>query len=341
VAEGNRIIDESASAVAADRPAFKGAGMLQDAVDLGAKVRAGDWTEGLASLASAAYETREFVADPIAKLASMGLGWVIEYFGPVTGLLDSLTGDQQRLEVMVENWSGIADELHGAAQDLHDHNTKDAAGWTGPAVGQYRLFCADRVDLYHSAGATARATADNVGCCASVLSVIREIVRGLLTDAVGKVISIGCRYPPPATPAAAGEISQTVVGLGTKIQQWLDKLQRAFAKAARMMKDGGNLFRDIKEALAHANKLGRMSATARRHVDFLAAAAADLPAGIRTAGRQALTEVPEQLVEKTAIETGKEAVNASAEQAKRPEEPGDPTRLYDGPGPHRVTGTLS
>lgn len=338
--EGNPIADDAAAKTEDERPAFKGAGMLQDAVDLGEKVRAGDWTEGLLSAASGVYETREFLQDPIAKLASMGLGWVIEYFDPFTWVLDELTGDQQRLGVMAETWSGIATELHGAADDLDGHYRKDAARWTGPAVAQYRLFCADRVDLYHAAGATAQATADNVSLSRSILSVVREIVRGLVTDAIGKVISIVCRYPPPATPAAAGEISVTVTNTGTRIQQWLDTLQRAFANAARMMKDGGTLFRDVKEALAHMNKLGRMSMSASRHLDFMATALTGTGTSVRNAAREAAGELPDAVVEKVAIETVKESVNVASDEARKPDEPGDPGRLYDGPGPYRVTGTL-
>lgn len=338
--EGNPIVDDATEQVAEDRPAFKGAGMLQDAVDLGEKVRGGDWSEGLMSLVSAGYETSESVADPIAKLVSMGFGWVIEYFDPFTWCLDQLVGDQQRLAVMSQTWSGIATELHGAARDLADRYTKDSAGWTGPAVAQYRLFCADRVDLYHAAGATAQATADNVECSRAGLSVVREIVRGLITDAVGEAISIVCRYPPPATPAAAGEVSLVVVKTGNRIQQWLDKLQRAFANAARMMKDGGNLFRDIKGALAQANKLGRMSMSAGRHLQFLGAVPTGLGKGLLHAGKDALKAMPANVVEKTVVETGKEAVAQSTKAAERPDEPGDPSRLYDGPGPYRVTGTL-
>jgi hypothetical protein len=340
VPDGNRIADDAAAAVEADAPAFKGAGMLQDAVDLGERVSSGDWTEGLASLASAGYETAELLRDPIAKLASMGLGWVIEAFAPFRSLLDALTGDQQRLATLVGTWSGIADELHGAAQDLHDRYTKDTAGWTGDAVEQYRRFCADRVDLYHAAGATARSTADNVGLSRSVLAVVREVVRGLVSDAVGTAISIVCRYPPPATPAAAGELGALVSRTGGLVREWLTKLQRAFANAAQLMKDGGNLFRDVREALVHLNKLGRMSMRSGRHVEWLATTATGMGKHAKNVVREATGDLGEQAAEKIAIESGKEAVNASAEYAKRPDEPGDPSRLYEGPGPHRVSGTL-
>jgi hypothetical protein len=340
VADGNRIVDEAAGEAAADRSAFTGAGMLADAVALGEKVRGGEWTEGLLSLASAGYEAHEFLADPIAKLAGMGLGWAIEFFDPIRWLLDQLTGDQQRLATMAGTWSGIATELHGAASDLHDRYTKDTAGWTGPAVAQYRLFCADRVDLYHAAGAAAQSTADNVEFSRGILSVVREIVRGLVTDAVGEAISIVCRYPPPATPAAAGEVSLVVVRTGNRIQEWLDKLRRAFANAAQLMKDGGKLFGDIKDALAHANQLGRMSMGAGRHLQFLGAVPADLGKGLLQAAKHAAKEMPANLAEKTAVEFGKEAVAGAAKASERQDEPGDPSRLYDGPGPYRVTGTL-
>ena len=107
-----------------------------------------------------------------------------------------------------------------------------------------------------------------------------------------------------------------------------------------MMKEGGNLFRDVKGALAQANKLGRMSMSDGRHLQFLGSVPAGLGKGLVHAGKDALKSMPEHLVEKAAIEAGKEAVAQSTKAAQRRDEPGDPSRLYDGPGPYRITGTL-
>jgi hypothetical protein len=321
------------TAAATDRAAaspLEGSGMLKDATDLATKVAGGDWAEGLLALGSLAYESRDLLADPLAKLASMGLGWVIEFFGPLRWLLDQLTGNQEQLNLIVETWSGIAGELSTAADDLHTVYTTDTASWAGPAVAQYRLFCADQVDLYRAGAATAKSVADNARMSGMVLTVVREIVRGLITDAVGKTISIACRYPPPATPAAAPEITTAIANTGNKIVQWIDKLRRAFDNAKQLLGQSDRLFRSIQWSLDVTRRI-------RIPTDG-SMVRAILTDAVSYSAKQAVKEIPEQLPEMAAVELGKGA--AAFALADDPEPPADQNQLYDGPGPHRITGTL-
>lgn len=330
--DDNPIVAEAAQR-AAGSP-LDGAGMAKDAADLVTKVASGDWTEGLVSLASLAYETKDLLTDPLAKLAGVGLGWAIEFFSPLRWLLDQLTGNQEQLNQYVETWSGIADEMAAAADDLHAHHTADSAGWTGPAVAQYRLFCANQVDLYRAAAAAARSVADNARMSGTVLTVVREIVRGLVTDAVGKTISIACRYPPPTTLAAAPEIAGTVLSTGSRIADWLRKLGTALANASELLARSGGLFRQVRAGLRTA---GMLSSSARRGA--MRAAVVDEGAAIvRDAAKQAVKELPGRLPEKVVVEGAKGAANTAAGMSS--DERQQDERLYDGPGPHRVTGTL-
>lgn len=324
---------------AADRAAaspLEGSGMLKDATDLATKVAGGDWAEGLLSLGSLVYETRDLLADPLAKLASMGLGWVIEFFGPLRWLLDQLTGNQEQLNLIVETWSGISGELSTAADDLHVVYTTDTANWAGPAVAQYRLFCADRVDLYRAASATAKSVADNARMSGMALTVVREIVRGLITDAAGKAISIACRYPPPATPAAAPEITTMIASTGNKIVQWIRKLRRAFDNAMDLLRKSGGLFRNLQAGLKTASQLPSLA----RRFEFTSALFEEAAVIVKDATKQAVKEIPGQLPEMAAVELAKGAAGATMAMADDPEPPAGQNQLYDGPGPHRVTGTL-
>jgi hypothetical protein len=318
---------------AADRAAaspLEGSDMLKDAADLATKVAGGDWAEGLLPLGSMVYESKDLLADPLAKLASMGLGWVIEFFGPLRGLLDQLTGNQEQLNLIVETWSGIAGEMSTAADDLHAVYTADTAGWTGPAVAQYRLFCANQVDLYRAASASATSVADTARMSGMALTVVREIVRGLVTDAVGKAISIACRYPPPTTPAAAPEITTAITNTGNKIVQWLRKLKRAFDNAMDMLRKSGGLFRNIRAGLKTATQFPNQA----NGIKLGAMVFEEAAAIVGDAAKQAVKEIPGQLPEMAAVELAKGAAGTAT--ANDPE----PSQLYDGPGPHRVTGNL-
>jgi hypothetical protein len=295
-----------------------------------------DWTEGLVSLASMAYESKEFLADPLAKLSSMGLGWVIEFFGPLRWVLDQLTGNQEQLNLMVETWSGIAGTMTEAADDLHDLYTTASANWTGPAVAQYRLYCADQVDLYRAASASAQSVADNARLSGTALTVVREIVRGLITDAAGKAISIACRYPPPATLAAAPEIATAITNTGNKIVQWYRKLMRVFDNAKELLHQSGGIFRKVQGALKTAARYENPG----RRAKFLSAAFGELGSFAKAAAKQAVKEIPEQIPEKVVAETAKGVASATVGMAEDPEPSDDQNQLYDGPGPHRVTGKL-
>lgn len=312
----------------AERSPLEGSGMAKDAADLATKVAGGDWTEGLVSLASLAYETKDFLADPLAKLVSMGLGWAVEFFSPLRAVLDQLVGDQEQLNLIVETWSGIADEMATAADDLHSHYTSDSANWSGPAVAQYQLYCAEQVDLYRAASATARSVANNARTSGLILTVVRELVRGLMTDAVGKAISIACRYPPPTTPAAAPEIAVMITDTSSQAAQWIQKLTRAFANAGDLFRQSQNLFQHIRRVLRTAERL-----SVRVRPAEVLSGVADVAAG---AFRQTVKDIPGQLPEKIAVESAKGFTN-TAMGATRDAEQGE---LYDRPGPHRVTGEL-
>jgi len=339
MADGNPIIAaaDQAAARTGGSP-LEGAGLAQDAHDLTGQVLSGSWAEGLISAASLANEVKDFVQDPIAKLASIGLGWAMEFFSPLQQFLDWLTGDQEQLERLSLSWEGIAAELGGTAQELDGLYRKDTAPWSGPAVTQYKQFCADRVELYAAAAGAASATGGLIKLCGVILNVVRSVVRQLITDCVGKVISIVLRYPPPATPAAAPEIVSQVADTGGLISKWMRSLQRAFANAWDLLKQSGNLFRDVKKYLAYSKKMaGELADGGALYAKLALGAFADVPAAAKAAAKNAVRDIPGELPAKIGFEAAKEGAKyvtgTEAEQEQ-------PATLYDGPGPHRVTGTL-
>lgn len=340
---------------AADSSALEGAGLAQDAHDLVTRVAGGDWTEGLISLLSAGLDVKSFLQDPLAKLTSMGLGWVIEHLGPLQDALDWVTGDQQQLGRLAETWTGIGGELLQTGKDLDGYYRTDTAHWSGAATVQYQRFCADRVNLYTAAAGAAQSVSQTVSICKGILAVIRSIVRDLITDCIGKVISIIARYPPPTTPLALPEIAGQAVTTGGRIMTWMRKLQKAFANAGQLFKESGNLFRSVrsKQRMLRniddaAGSIDRMARNLGASVEEAAAKSdAFRDAGIKLAKPDLVDvgQIPKHLAEempkagremaeeiplKAAVEGAKEIVEGTEE----------PARLYDGPGPHRVSGTL-
>ena len=199
----------------AEESVLEGSGLVQDAANLGRLFDSDTWAEGLISGASALLEVGELLKDPIAKLVSMGLGWVIEFFEPLQWVLDKLVGDQEQIDRLSQDWTKIAGELQLTGDELEKYYKTDTAPWSGPGVDQYVKYCGEHVNLYHAAAGTATVTAGLIEKCGIILKVVRTIVRQLFTDCVGKVISIVLRYPPPMTPAALPEVVNTIADTGT------------------------------------------------------------------------------------------------------------------------------
>jgi hypothetical protein len=299
--EHNRIVDAAAGKVSV----LEGAGLVQDVAELSASVASGQWAGGFVSLLSSGLEVRDTLQDPMAKFISMGLGWAIEFFGPLNAWLDWLTVDQEQLTVAAETWSGISAELRTAAAELDGYYKTDAAHWSGAAVDQYRLFCADRVNLYNAAAGAAAVTANLISHNKILLTIVRSLVRDMITDSVGKVISIILRYPPPATPAASGEIVAQVQSTGNAVLDLMRKLQHALGNARRLLKQSGNIFGHVKDIYREADDVMAsfvkpLSARAQtiyhdfvdEQLDKVAKAAMD---GVKTAGKDVVDGLPEQV----------------------------------------------
>jgi hypothetical protein len=192
---------------------------------------------------------------------------------------------------------GISAELRTAADELDGYYKTDTAGWTGAAVEQYRVFCADRVNLYEAAAGAAAATANLINRNKLLLTIVRSIVRDLITDGVGKVISIALRYPPPVTPAASVEVAAQVTRTGNSIVDLVRKLQQALANAGELVRRSGQIFSDVRQIYRMGDKvfgtyrhLRNPAADALR--DVAVAKGLNAVAGtVRDAGRDALAPV--------------------------------------------------
>jgi hypothetical protein len=248
VTDAKKKVDEGSSAL-------EGAGMAQDFWDAAAKAADGDWTEGLLNLGFGAAGVAEFLSDPIAGLASMGLGWLIEHVEFLRAPLDWVIGNQEQLEVMQETWSGISDEVEGVAKDLAEAVKADSAEWVGEGADAYRAFAAELGDLYSGVAGGAKAVSVLIEVCKSILNVVRSVLRDLLTECIGKLISILMRYPGPAAPAGlAGEGTAEIVSTGTRMSEWLRKLMRAFQRGIQHFHDLSGLFKVVGRKLLDALK---------------------------------------------------------------------------------------
>lgn len=233
-----------------DRSGAEGAGLFQDFWDAGTAVADGNWTEGLVNAGFGAGGLAELVADPIGTIAAAGVGWAMEFFPWLREPLDWLTGDQTALENMVGTWENVGKELEKISTDLQDTVQKDSEGWEGASADAYRAFAEDRAATYAGVATGANAIAKLVDICKTILGVVRSIVRDLIAECVGKLISIACRYLGPALPVGmATEGTAEAVKTGSKCMEWIKKLVKAFNRAQELFHRITDVFSRVKGAL--------------------------------------------------------------------------------------------
>jgi len=252
---------------AQDESSLEGAGILQDFWDTGAKISSGDWAEGLANFVNGASGLADLVADPIGTLAASAFGWIIEHVPFLREPLDWLVGDQVALDNMIGTWENIGKELESVSEDLSKATDRDSANWTGQAADAYRAFAKNRADLYAGIASGANSIGTLVSVCKMILAVVRTIVRDLISECLGKLVSIAMRYPGPAMPAGiAAEGTPKAISYAQRCLGWIKKLTKAFDKAKELFKRLTDGFDKIKDALT-PKALKRFTGSGKNTVD--------------------------------------------------------------------------
>jgi hypothetical protein len=249
----------------------EGTGLIGDVADTVSSAIDGNWAEGLLNGVGAAAGLGSFLTDPLAGLASAGVGWLMEHVSFLTEPLDWLTGDQTTLEEMSGTWGNISNHLEQVSTDLKDWVKSDSGRWTGRDVSAYAGFGADRADTYGAVGMAAQGISVLINICKTIMNVVRGIVRDLISEAIGKLISICLRWAPAVAAfgaGVAGAIAEAVplaIKYANKALDWCKKLTKAFGNAM-------GIFKKLEGALTRAQD--NLSKSGKGFVDVLTASKA-------------------------------------------------------------------
>lgn len=222
--------------------ATEGAGLLHDVVETVDAVGKGNWTEGIMNAAGGAMGVAGFMADPLAGIISMGFGWLMEHVDFLHEPLDWLTGDQEQLDSMSKTWGNVSNHMEQVSTDLKQWVATDAGQWQGQEFREYEGWGTDRAETYASVAAGAQGISVLINVCKTILNVVRGIVRDLISEAVGKLISICLRWAPAVAAFGAGiagavaECIPVAVKYANKALGWCKKLSKAFSNATGMFK---------------------------------------------------------------------------------------------------------
>ncbi|MGC7093811.1 WXG100 family type VII secretion target [Amycolatopsis lurida] len=228
------------------KSALQGTGLAQDLLGGGEQLFKGDWTEGLLSMAAGGLDVGMKFKDikgggnPIEILTSMGLGWVIEHLSPMKDWLDQLTGNQDELDLTIQTWAEISKQVQATAEDLNTTVQQDCATWSGTSADRYREYIQRRLDALVKLSDDAKSGAGLIDVAKTVLAVVRNLIRDLITEVCAKLIYILARYPPPAYPAAlAAEGMPMIVSKSQEGMSLLQKLMRVWRRFLDLLADVG------------------------------------------------------------------------------------------------------
>ncbi|AUI62638.1 hypothetical protein [Amycolatopsis sp. BJA-103] len=313
--------------------ALEGAGAVQDVFGGAEKLLNGDWTEGLLSLAGAVPDIVEVIKNPLETLMSWGFGWIIEHVDFLKEPLDWVSGDQDALDLEVQKWLEVGKYVKTTAETLTDEVQKNCMEWSGAAADAYRAYVQKQLNGYREIVRLAELAGNIINICKTVLSVVRTIIRDLITDALAKIVMIIARYPPPAYPAAlAAEGVPFAIEKSTEAMTWAEKLMRVLMRAKSMLMD---FYKNVGDLLKKGDVFEGAGMGAFWEV-------------VKEAGKTAVKEVVKSASEDKARDRRETTINAAGEP-KPPEkangavgsrQPVEQQPIFEQPGTQRISGSI-
>lgn len=313
--------------------ALEGAGAVQDVFGGAEKLLNGDWTEGLLSLAGAVPDIVEVIKNPLETLMSWGFGWIIEHVDFLKEPLDWVSGDQDALDLEVQKWLEVGKYVKATAETLTDEVQKNCMDWSGAAADAYRAYVQKQLNAYREIVRLAELAGNIINICKTVLSVVRTIIRDLITDTLAKIVMIIARYPPPAYPAAlAAEGVPFAIEKSTEAMTWAEKLMRVLLRAKSMLMD---FYKNVGDLLKKGDVFEGAGMGAFWEV-------------AKEAGKTAVKEVVKSASEDKARDRRETTINATGEP-KPPEKangavgsrhPVEQEPIFEQPGTQRISGSI-
>lgn len=216
----------------------------------------GDWAAGLVGGAGAAAGAAGFFSDPLAGLASAGFGWLMEHVDFLKEPLDAVTGDQAEISAISASWTNVSEQVQESAQDLAKAVQKDTESWEGAASTAYNAAAELHVGNLESLSAAANGAGVMVDMCGIVLKVVRDIIRDLISQAVGELVAAALEWVAAeaislgmATPGMIADLVRRAVKWANKISEWTKKITDVFENAWSKLDELGEGVQKVKTAL--------------------------------------------------------------------------------------------
>ena len=221
-----------------DTTAITGIGLLEAGQAALDGINNGDWVEAGLGVVGAGLEALGVYMDPVGTLASYGVGWLIEHVQPLQDMLNDLAGAPPVIRAYARTWQNISEGVERAAGDLETTSHDRTAGWRGTAGDAYRARAGEVVDALRGASRVCSGVGAVVTIMGEVVAAVREFVRDLVADAVGRLVVWGLELlvtGGAAAPVVAMQATSLVAKYAAKIADVVRKLLRTISNVARRL----------------------------------------------------------------------------------------------------------
>ncbi|HEY4453904.1 MAG TPA: hypothetical protein VGN81_06285 [Pseudonocardiaceae bacterium] len=139
--------------------------------------------------ASAVLDTVAFALDPLAKLISAGLGWLIEHVEFLRWPLDQIAGNPDAIQDLANQLHTIGQNLRNAASDFDNALTKDVTNWKGQAADQFTSTMNGHRTHIDDAGHSVDTVGYVVETTMALIAAVRSLFRDIITTVLGDIIA--------------------------------------------------------------------------------------------------------------------------------------------------------
>ncbi|MER6877423.1 DUF6531 domain-containing protein, partial [Amycolatopsis sp. NPDC000673] len=232
--------------------AYSGITLLESGEMVKSGIESGDWASIAMGAVGVALDVLSTAMDPFGSILAAGVGWLIEHVGPLKQALEALTGKADEIKAQAETWQNVAKELESIGKDLTACVEKDLQSWTGEAADSYRERTKDVANLLGAAQKGTEGAASGVKTAGEVVAAVRMLVRDIIAQLVGHLISWALQVLFTAGIGMAWVLPQ-VVGAVAKTAAQLAKITKQLVAALKalmpLLKKAGVLFEDAAKAL--------------------------------------------------------------------------------------------
>ncbi|WP_033287996.1 RHS repeat-associated core domain-containing protein [Amycolatopsis jejuensis] len=236
--------------------AYSGISLLEGAADLKKAIEGGSWASVAMGAVGTALDALSMALDPFGAILAAGVAWLMEHVGPLKEALNGLTGNADQIKAQAETWQNVAKELESIGTDLKDQVQRDLQSWSGESSDAYRKRTEDVVALLGTTQKGCEGAASGVKTAGEVVAAVRMLVRDIIAQLVGHMISwalqvlltlgIGLAWVVPQVVAAVAKTAAQIAKLTTRLVQALKALMPLLKKAGTLFGDAAKALKGIK-----------------------------------------------------------------------------------------------